>query len=161
MTAQEWIHRLNLIRHPEGGFYHQSFIADEVIRSESLDARQLYTSIYFLLESGDVSRFHRLKSDELWYYHTGSSLTVHTINPDGTYRAAKLGLDIESGQRPQVLIRGGTIFGATVDDASTYSLVGCMVAPGFVFDDFELFERKQLLADYNQHETIIRKLTKE
>ncbi|AQQ53550.1 cupin domain-containing protein [Planococcus lenghuensis] len=162
MSAQDWISKLSLTRHPEGGYYCQSFVSDEEVHPDSqTGARRLYTSIYFLLESGDVSRFHRLKSDELWYYHIGSSLTIHTIDSAGSYEAKKLGLNLEDGERPQVLIKAGTIFGATIDEDNAFSLVGCMVAPGFVFEDFELFERRQLLEAYGQHESIIRRLTKE
>lgn len=162
MHVQELISRLELQRHPEGGYYSQTFASDEMIYGKNHDsARRLYTSIYFLLEGEDVSRFHRLKSDELWYYHAGSSLTVHILTPDGTYRTEHLGLDLQNGERPQVLVEKGSIFGSTVDESGSFALVGCMVAPGFEFEDFELLQRDALIEQYGEHEQIIRKLTAE
>ncbi|GLC90009.1 cupin domain-containing protein [Lysinibacillus piscis] len=156
-TAQYFIEKLNLAQHPEGGYYISSFRAtDEMVVRDV--QRPIYTSIYFLLHSQDISHLHRLQSDELWYYHAGSPLTVHMIYPDGTYEAKKLGLNVEAGEVPQIAVPKHTIFGSSVDDAATFSLVGCMVAPGFDFADFELFTQDELLKVYPQHEEVIRKM---
>lgn len=144
--------------HPEGGYYTSTFRSDNNIAVENTE-RPLYTSIYFLLRSQDISHLHRLKLDEIWYYHAGSSLTVHMIYPDGTYEAKKLGLNLDAGEVPQVAVPKNTIFGSSVDDAETFSLVGCMVAPVFDFVDFELFTQAELLADYPQQEVVIRKMS--
>lgn len=156
-SAQYFIEKLNLAKHPEGGYYRSSFRASEDMAVRDVQ-RPIYTSIYFLLRSQDISHLHRLKSDELWYYHAGSSLTVHMIFPDGTYEAKKLGLKVEAGEVPQIAVPKNTIFGSSVEDAATFSLVGCMVAPGFDFEDFELFTQEELLADYPQHEEVILKM---
>lgn len=146
-------------KHPEGGYYKSSFASPLSFKPVThREPRQFYTSIYFLLRSQDVSHFHRLKSDELWYFHAGSPLTVHMVDEDGAYRKAKVGLDIAGGESPQVLVPKGCIFGSTVDQPDTYSLVGCMVSPGFDFADFELFTQGKLMADYHEHEKIIRQL---
>ncbi len=156
-SAQYFIDKLNLAEHPEGGYYISSFrSADEMAVRDV--TRPIYTSIYFLLRSQDISHLHRLKSDELWYYHAGSPLTVHMIYPDGTYEAKKLGLNMEAGEVPQVAVPKNTIFGSSVEDTNTFSLVGCMVAPGFDFADFELFTQEELLADYPQLEAVIHKM---
>lgn len=159
-NVQQLIEQLQLEAHPEGGFYKSSFRSENFITAAQGN-RPIYTSIYFLLRSQDISHLHRLKSDELWYYHGGSPLTVHMILPDGTYEAKKLGLNVANGEMPQVLVKKNTIFGSSVEDADTFSLVGCMVAPGFDFADFELFTQTELLADYPQHEAVIRKMAYE
>jgi len=86
-------------------------------------------------------------------------LTVHVIDSAGSYRALGLGLDLEAGQSPQVMVSAGSWFGATVDDLSSYCLVGCTVAPGFDFRDFELADRAALVGLYPQHRGIIERLT--
>lgn len=156
-NADYFIKHLELSSHPEGGFY-KSTVNSEFQIDVSGKQRMLFTSIYFLLRSQDVSHFHRLKSDELWYYHGGSSLTVHVIDELGHYHEYKLGLNLEAGEVPQVLVPKNTIFGSSVMEEGTFSLVSCMVAPGFDFEDFELLAQKDLLAIYPQHEDIIRKL---
>ncbi|MCH1626524.1 cupin domain-containing protein [Fredinandcohnia quinoae] len=158
-NAQYWISNLGLSPHPEGGFYKSTYESTTFISdSQETNNRKLYTSIYFLLRSNDISHFHRLKSDELWYYHGGSALTVHVIDVNGDYKEIKLGLDLEKGEKPQVLVPRNTIFGSSVMEKDTYSLVGCMVSPGFEFEDFELFRQEELLKEYPQHEQIIRKM---
>lgn len=162
MKATDWIEWLRMEKHVEGGYFSRSYASDETVRTERHEGeRPLYTSIYFLLESEDVSHFHRLKSDELWYFHAGTSLTVHIIQPDGIYRQEKLGLDMANGEKPQVLVEKGAIFGASVDGNGDFSLVGCMVSPGFDFADFELFEREELLSRHEAHAEIIQRLTRE
>ncbi len=164
MNAETFIQQLNMQQHPEGGYYAPSFrsetvIRDGEIRSHFNDDRLLWTSIYFLLKEGEKSHFHRLKSDEMWYFHAGSPLTVHMIHPDGSYSAEQLGLNVANGEKPQILVKRGTIFGSSMNEEG-FSLVGCMVSPGFEFEDFELFDRSQLLAYYPQHAQIIHYLTR-
>ena len=160
LSATYYIEKLNLQAHSEGGFYTSTFVGDECVATKAGE-RPSYTSIYFLLRSEDISHLHRLQSDELWYYHAGSPLTVHMIYPDGTYEARKLGLNIENGETPQVLVPKHTIFGSSVDETATFSLVGCMVSPGFDYADFELFTQEDLLKDYPQYEAVIRKMAYE
>ena len=159
-SIEQLIEQMQLQPHPEGGFYRSSLRAEDALTLERGE-RPLYTSIYFLLRSQDISHFHRLQSDEIWYYHGGSALTIHMIYPNGTYEAKKLGLDIENGEQPQIVVKKNTIFGSSVETDNTFGLVGCMVAPGFDFVDFELFTQKELLAKYPQHEEIIKKMTYE
>jgi len=165
-TPAYWIDHLGLEGHPEGGFYKSTYRCPEQITDAELSVsfagkRHTATSILFLLRSHDVSHFHRLKSDEMWYYQYGSSLTVHVIHPDGRYEAIELGPDLHKGQVMQYVVPKHAIFGSTVNDPDTYSLVGCMVTPGFDFVDFELFKRADLLAQYPEHHAIINKLTLE
>lgn len=163
-TAEYFVEKLNMISHPEGGFYKESFFSEENIETakigaEEIQSRKLWTSIYFLLRDGEVSNFHRLTSDEMWYYHAGSSLTIYMISPQGELILEELGLDSEKGEKPQVLVPKGYIFGSAMNKEG-YALVGCMVAPGFDFKDFELFERADLLEMYPQYRQEILKLTR-
>jgi len=157
-TADYWIKQLDLEPHAEGGYFKQSFRSSGELANQS---RVLYTSIYFLLRGGEVSHFHRLQSDELWYFHAGQSLSVHMILENGEYEEVRLGLNIEEGEVPQIAVPKNTIFGSSVLTEGGFALVGCMVSPGFEYQDFELFTQKQLLEDYPQHEAIIKKLAYE
>lgn len=162
-TAEYFVKSLDMIKHPEGGFYKECFTSEENITSKDLKTkfegeRILWTSIYFLLRDGEVSNFHRLKSDEMWYYHAGSSLTIYMISPSGEFITKELGLNIEKGETPQVLVPKNYIFGSAMNKEG-FSLVGCMVSPGFNFKDFELFKRKELLEKYPEKKEIIEKLT--
>ncbi|GGG06698.1 cupin domain-containing protein [Paenibacillus aceti] len=164
--AQYYITKLGLEPHPEGGYYKRTFESEEKTSDQQLSVsfegtRLLYTSIYFLLGSDNISHFHRLKSDELWYYHAGSPLTVHVIDENGNYKEFKLGTNLDQGEVPQVLVPKNSIFGSSVTDLDTFSLVGCMVSPGFEFRDFELFTQDELLAKYPQHKEVIMKLAYE
>ena len=158
--ASYYIEFLGLEPHPEGGYFKSSFASTETL-DVSGSSRNLYTSIYFLLGEKDISHFHRLKSDELWYFHGGDPLVVHVIDPKGNYHEYKLGLDIANGEMPQVIVPKNSIFGSSVLEGGEFSLVGCMVAPGFEYKDFELFTRDELLEKYPEHEFIIRKLAYE
>jgi predicted cupin superfamily sugar epimerase len=153
---QELVTKFNLQAHPEGGFYSETYRSDQLTASQD---RNLVTCIYFLLTSENESNFHRIKSDELWFFHEGSPLTVHTLDPQKGYQQHKVGLAIENGQTPQLLVPKNTIFGSTVDSSDSYSFVSCVVAPGFDFNDFELFTRKALLEEYPEEQAVIERLT--
>lgn len=157
-SADYFIEKLQMESHPEGGYYKSSLNSDSDIEVDG-KKKQLWTSIYFLLETGEVSNFHRLKSDEMWYFHSGCALTIYMIDPDGNLETRQLGLDVGNGEMPQVLVPKGYIFGSAMNEDG-YSLVGCMVSPGFDFEDFELFQRYYLLDLYPQHSQIIHKLTR-
>lgn len=150
---QQLIKKFNLLPHPEGGWYTETYRS-----KENVGDRSLLTSIYFLLTSDNVSRFHRIKSDELWYFHQGSAVTVHTLDENG-HTAHQLGNDIENGEQPYLLVKANTIFGSSLDTPESYALVSCAVAPGFDFRDFELFTNEALLSEYPNHFEIIERLT--
>ncbi|HCM89948.1 MULTISPECIES: cupin domain-containing protein [Vagococcus] len=154
-SKEEWINELGLEAHPEGGFYLRTEASENYL-SVNDDERKLYTSIYFLLTEESPSHFHQLTADEIWYYHDGNPLTVHCLFPDGRYEAVKVGKNTLEGERLHYLVPKGTIFGSTV--SNDYSLVSCVVVPGFEFTDFKLFTQKELLENYPEHEDIIKKL---
>jgi predicted cupin superfamily sugar epimerase len=163
--ARQWIEALNLRPHPEGGYFRETYRAAEVIRQGHLPERfggdrAFSTAIYFLLSGGDFSAWHRLKQDEMWHFYDGRPLTVHVIDPDGSYSQIRVGRNVAKGEQLQAFVRGGRFFAATVDDPAGYALVGCTVAPGFDFDDFEMPGRERLVAMYPQHRALIEKLTR-
>ncbi|MBS6501476.1 MAG: cupin domain-containing protein [Clostridium sp.] len=155
-NAEYYIKNLEMLPHVEGGYFKESFLSEEKVREN----KNLWSSIYFLLRTGEVSNFHRLKSDELWYYHDGEALTIYMISPEGELITKQLGINIEKGEVPQALVPKGYIFGSAMNNEG-FSLVGCMVAPAFEYEDFELFEREYLLNLYPKHKDIIIKLTRE
>ena len=164
-SAREWIEYLRLQPHPEGGYYRETHRSRGGIPAHALPARfssdrAWLSVIYFLLNGDDFSAFHRIKQDEVWHFYAGSSLTLHVIDPAGSYTTIKLGRNFKAGQEPQAVIKAGWWFGATVDDPKLYSLVGCTVAPAFDFEDFEMPSRVKLLSLFPRHQKIIKKLTR-
>lgn len=162
-TANYFIDKLKLQKHPEGGYYFECIKTQNVFDSSCIEGlsgeRKLWQSIYYLLKDREVSSLHKLNSDEIWYYHSGSTLVICIFDENGNMVQKKLGLDIERGEQPQILIKCGEIFGAYMDGTG-YSLVGCMTSPGFRFEDFETVSREDMLKKCPQYEMIIKKLTK-
>lgn len=159
-----WIERLELEPHPEGGFFRETYRAGRVVGRDALPPgyrgdRSHCTAIYYLLRSHDVSTFHRMLSDEVFHHYAGAALTVHVIDTEDRYEALGVGTNLERGEAPQRLVRGGCWFGATVDAPETYSLVGCTVSPGFDFAEFEQAERRAMLERYPQLRQIVERLT--
>jgi predicted cupin superfamily sugar epimerase len=152
---QQLINELGLQAHPEGGYYKETYRSAQTLEGQD---RQLLTSIYFLLTAENVSKFHRIKSDELWYFHAGSPLIVHTLSERG-HEQHHLGLNLSIGQQPFLWIPKDTIFGSSILEKEGYSLVSCAVAPGFDFRDFELFERAELLEVFPEYREIVEKLS--
>jgi uncharacterized protein len=162
-TAEYWIRHLFLQVHPEGGFYKETYRAAEQIPPPGLPdrfdgARSFSTAIYFLLRSRDRSLFHRIKSDELWHFHAGTSLSLYVLY-NHALSIYKLGPNPEKGESLQVVIPANSWFGAKVNDENSYTLSGCTVAPGFDFHDFEMGERSALLKEFADHRAVIDLLT--
>jgi uncharacterized protein len=164
-SGKYWIEKLNLAPHPEGGYYRQTYRSDLIMAREALPARftgarSASTAIYFLLEGENFSGFHRLRSDEIWHFYAGSPLLVHRIGPDGRHSRISLGVDPDAGQTPQALVEAGCWFASHVEDWKSWALVGCTVAPGFEFEDFELGNREELARQYPEHRELIARLTR-
>ncbi len=163
--AAYWIQKLGLEPHPEGGYYRETYQADLVLPKESLPPdftgpRPASTAIYFLLEAQNFSAFHRLRSDELWHFYFGGTLLIQVIDADGRYFEIQLGSDPEDGDALQAVVKAGCWFASEVKDGKSFAVVGCTVAPGFDFEDFELAEREQLARSYPQHRQLIGRLTR-
>jgi len=176
-SPESIVRRLGLIPHPEGGYYKEVYRSED--RIESPPSRfgpgradlSLCTSVYYLVEAPDFSAFHRIKSDELWYFHAGTGLIVHCFNESGAYQAFELG----PGREYFGLVRAGSWFAAesaAFDEAAEsdtqdgsragrpWALVSCAVSPGFEFQDFELASRDSLLKSYPEHEALIVRMTR-
>ena len=157
--AKYWIDRLELMPHPEGGYYKEIYRSEEIIDQKSLPERYhgnrcFLTSIYFLLRRGEVSAFHRIKSDETWYYHDGAELEIVWLEKAGKINKNIVGLEVDSGASPQLTIPKNHWFAAR--SLGEFTLVSCGVAPGFDFDDFELASYDELIDDYPQHEKLLK-----
>lgn len=166
MTADDYIRRLDLQPHPEGGYYRQTYQATDTLPATALPerysgARAVSTAIYFLLREHDVSHLHCLASDEVWHHYAGAPLLVHVIDTEGQHRAHVLGKDLADGALPQLVVPRGAWFGAELQQPEGFALVGNTVAPGFDFEDFELAERDALRARFPQHAAVIERLTPE
>jgi uncharacterized protein len=162
--AQYWIHHLGLSPHPEGGYYRATYKSDLTIVRSALPSsyqgdRSASTAIYFLLDEGNFSAFHRIASDEVWHFYAGSSLVVYVIDPEGNYSELHLGSD--EGEVFQAVVKAGCWFASRVRDAVGFALVGCTVAPGFDFADFELGVRSELIRAFPAHRKLIEELTRE
>ena len=148
--VDELVARLRLAPHPERGFFAETFRAPSTVTSAAHPGvRAAGTAIYFLITSDAPATFlHRLLSDEVFHLYEGGPLEILRLNPDGSADVARLGLDLAAGERPQVVIPAGTWFGTELGAGAPYCLVGCTVAPGFDFVDFELAEGPELAARY-------------
>lgn len=164
MTSKDWISKLDLTPHPEGGFFKEVYRSEETIKdglpNRYKSERAFGTSIYFLLEGDQFSTFHKLQSDETWHFYDGCSITIHVIDKDGNLSSHSLGKSLNEETSLQFTIPKQSWFAAAPDDKNSFSLVGCSVYPGFDFADFELGNRDELLKVYPQHESIIKKFTK-
>jgi len=149
-----WVEKLRLEEHPEGGYYRETYRS-----SLQYEGRSLSTHIYYLLPGQRHSRFHRLKYDEHWYYHYGSSMKIYFLYDDGQLKEYQLGPDLEKGEELSVWVPGGTIFGGEVVDRRSFTLVSCHMSPGFHFEDFEMFSEQQLVRMFPEKTSIIQKLS--
>lgn len=154
MSAQTYIQKFDMAPHPEGGYFKEIYRSDENISHHSLPARfsgarSFSTAIYFLLEQGDKSHLHRIQSDEMWHFYAGDPLEIIQISPDGVLERVIL----ENKTHFTHIVPAGYWFGSRSQGA--FSLVGCTVAPGFDFADFEMAKKADLSKQYPQHKKII------
>ncbi|MEO1066681.1 MAG: cupin domain-containing protein [Pseudomonadota bacterium] len=131
-SAKDIIRALDLKPHPEGGYFRETFRDDD-----AADGRALSTAIYYLLDVGDCSAWHRVNdAAEVWHFYAGAPLSL-TVSPDGHDATAyRLGPNIDFGERPQVIVPKG--WWQTAESLGEWTLVGCTVAPGFEFSGFEM-----------------------
>lgn len=179
--AAAWIRKLGLEKHPEGGYFGQTYRSKTEASIAGFDGpRSIATAIYYLLPAGEgqFSSFHRLKSDELWHFYSGSALVIYSIGKDGRLNRTRLGSKGRAAL-PQAVVRAGTWFAAAVDSpvnsarskrtrgrsgyagGSSYSLVGCTMSPGFDYRDWELGKRDDLVRVFPQHRQVIERYTRQ
>jgi len=159
------ITHLKLQPHPEGGYYAETYRSKEIIPQAVLPGRfagerNFSTAIYFLIPAGQFSAFHRIQADELWHFYEGQPLHVYVIHPQGNMEFIRLGNNVAMGETFQAMVPAGCWFASEPATANGYCLVGCTVAPGFDFTDFELAQREILEEYYPEHKDFIRQLTR-
>jgi len=164
-TAHELVARLGLVPHPEGGFYretHRDAFELDALAPRFSARRSASTAIYYLLERGDFSALHRIRSDEVWHHYLGATLTVHVFGQERGYVPMRVGKRLSHGDAPQAVVPAGAWFGSRIEanDPGDYALVGCTVAPGFDFADFELGTREHLLATHPDEAELVTALTR-
>ncbi len=129
-TADDLIAALDLAPHPEGGWYRQTWVAEG-------SGRPVGTCIYFLLRAGQSSHWHRVDATEIWHFYAGAPLTLRMAASDaGPVQTLRLGPDVMAGDTPQGIVPTGWWQAAAT--SGDWTLVGCTVSPGFVFQGFEL-----------------------
>ncbi len=139
MTLQEVLKHFNLQPHPEGGYFQETYRS-----KDSFGDRSCSTAIYYLLPKGAHSRFHRIKSDEIWHFYLGGPLRIAELGREGSLKETLLGANVTKGQVLQYCVPAGVWFGARPAQGTEYALVGCTVSPGFDYADFEIATEKDL-----------------
>ena len=163
MTAEHFIEHLQLLPHPEGGFFRETYrstgnIAKQCLTDDFSGERSYSTAIYFLLQQGDFSAFHRIASDECWHFYEGGTLLIHILNLEGVYSCIRLGSNVFEGEVYQFVLPAHCWFASEPAPNINFSLVGCTVSPGFDFADFEIANKNTLSERYPQHHSIIHRL---
>lgn len=163
LTAEQLIQQYNLQPHPEGGYYRETYRSNEEMDQSALPARfsgkrNFSTAIYFLLQQADFSAFHRIKADECWHFYAGSTLHIYVLDSSGILSVIHLGNNIQAGERFQYVVPAGCWFASAPAADSQFSFVGCTVAPGFDFADFEMAEAAILSKEFPQHHDLFRRL---
>lgn len=162
LTAQQYIQQLQLQPHPEGGYYKETYRSSLATTIEGFASeRNVSTGIYFLLQRGNFSAFHKIKSDEMWHFYAGDPLLVHMLPSDGSYTCVTIGNNINNHQTFQFVVPANTWFASEPAPQAAFSLVGCTVAPGFDFADFEMAKAKDLVQQFPAQEALIKRLCRQ
>lgn len=152
------IQSYKMLPHPEGGFYKETYRSVIELDGKSLEngmegTRNCSTAILFLLIQDSFSAFHRIKSDEIWHFYDGDPVQIHVIEPNGNYHLIKLGKNASKNEVFQAVVPAGAWFASKTE--GEYSLVGCTVAPGFDFADFELANAENLASEFPANRDLI------
>lgn len=160
-TADELIRRLNLQPHPkEGGFFRETYRSSDAASLPGYpDARSYGTAIYYLLKPGTFSALHRLRSDEIFHFYLGGPVRMLQLWPDGSGKTVVMGPNIERGEELQVVVPRGVWQGTCLEPGSEFALLGCTVAPGFDYADYEHGTRADLIRQFPDHRELINRLT--
>lgn len=162
LKIEELKKQLELLPHPEGGYFKETYRSEGRVENPYAGAkeRSFSTGIYFLLTPGNFSAFHRIKQDEMWHFYDGDPIALHIVSALGEYTLVKIGRDFNQGEVPQFVVKAGDWFASEVSTPDGYSLAGCTVSPGFDFSDFEMANQANLLEDFPQHTEVILNLTR-
>jgi uncharacterized protein len=136
------IESLQLEPHPEGGFYREMHRASSLVKEANGRSKNAYSSIYYLLSGNDFSAWHRIRSDETWFFHLGCDIAIHYFDDQAMLKTVQIGL---GSMQFQVTIPAGTWFAAKPVRTDAFCLVSCVVGPAFTFTEFEMGKRQSLL----------------
>lgn len=168
LTAAEVKRVLGLEPHPrEGGWFVQTYRAEETIAADAFAERRyagprsVATAIYYLLEPGTFSEMHRLRSDEVFHHYAGGAVEMLQLLPGGEQKRVVIGKDLIAGERPQVLVERGVWQGSRLVRETGWALLGCTVAPGFEYEDYETGYREALTREWPGAAGMIARLTRE
>jgi len=166
MTVEDLVKKYEMFPHPEGGWYKETYRSEEQINGNALPERfsenhSISTAIYFLMEKGNFSAFHKIKSDECWHFYAGQTLLIYVLDNAGNLEIVKLGNNIEKGECFQYVVPANYWFASRPADETEFSFVGCTVAPGFDFADFELAVADDLSLLFPEHKSIIDSLCRQ
>ena len=162
--AKDYIQKLQLKKHPEGGYFKEIYRSGEIISAAKLprrykSSRPISTSIYFLLDGKQFSAFHKLQSDETWHFYDGCTIILYILDEKGKLEIKRVGPKISAGDNFQITIKAGNWFAAELSDKKGFALFGCTVSPGFDFNDFEIAKKDILIKQFPEHSEIISRLT--
>jgi predicted cupin superfamily sugar epimerase len=161
VTKEQLIAHFKMARHPEGGAFAENYRSDLSVSAAGFTGpRAASTGIYFLLGRGEFSAFHRIKSDEMWHSYLGGPLHIVEIDWAGRLSETILGRDLARGESLTHVVKAGNWFASCPGPESEYSLVGCTVAPGFDFQDFEMANRRELIGWFPEYAPVIERLTR-
>jgi uncharacterized protein len=166
LSAERLKEILRLEPHPrEGGWFRQTYMSAERIPHAALPSRYpgeraAATAIYYLLTPTTFSEMHKLASDEVFHFYLGDPVEMLQLRSDGTGEVVRLGTDIESGMKPQLLVPQGVWQGSRLVPGGEVALLGCTVSPGFDYADYEQGTRDRLAAEYPEFKALIAELTR-
>jgi predicted cupin superfamily sugar epimerase len=165
LTAQQLIDRLHLAPLTiEGGFFRETHRSTLTLPADALPAtygarRHVSTAIYYLLTPDTFSAIHRVKSDEVFHFYAGDAVEMLQLWPDGAGKTLVIGNDFAAGHEPQVIVPAGVWQGCRLAHGGHWALMGCTVAPGFEYADYETGDREALIAAYPEYAESISALT--
>ena len=164
LSVEDLIAFYNLKPHVEGGWYAETYRSAGIILQAALPGvfsgpRRYSTLIMYLLRPGDKSALHRLHQDEIWHFYLGGPLELVHISPQGVLTRVRLGQDVLGGEAAAYVVPAGDWFGARPCPGADFCLLGCTVAPGFDFADFEAADGKELEKVFPDLAEVIREFT--
>ena len=151
---------LSLIPHPEGGHFKETYRSqNRVTRDQDGLGRSASTAIYYLRRGRERSTWHRIRSDEMWHFYDGVPIRIYVLEPNGGLSILRLGNPLRhEGASFQAMVPAGRWFAAECEAPEGHSLVGCTVAPGFEFEEFEIGDGNFLKQQWPEHVELIARL---
>ncbi|USX25092.1 cupin domain-containing protein [Oxalobacteraceae bacterium OTU3CINTB1] len=159
-NTKDLISLLSLQPHPEGGHFKETYRGQTRVTSGKDSASySASTAIYYMLQGREKSTWHRIASDEMWHFYEGMPIRIYVLEPDGSLKVLRLGNPLRhDGASFQALVPAGQWFAAECEDHEGFGLVGCTVAPGFEFQDFEIADKSFLEQHWPEHVELIARL---